>query len=728
MRRTKPDLSYKETTKNIIDRNIKPWQLIRKDEREGVHRLVNNIVSYIGELDSEKTYIENMFFPESMDLSEEWVVYTTYPAYSSDKLYLSGEHISNICTYATGTEELISNGFDTVKQSSTFTFGGSVESIYASAGKVEILSNRNIYTYDSVSMELLSTDSADVITSGEMSLVVGIDKRQFTIGEMIRPDSVKLTLNGANIPFTIKSASAFTAPWVDKYDCDGNGIIGNYEEYIARFNQGRSASEFTPDEWAELEWLDYDEDGTISDRDVERVLLHINSVAPWVEYVVTVSGNKTGAMILSYEEYNPKAVMFPKGTSRLPLITDDNIISSNYYRVTYESDSNVFFGITPDKSSVRAFRYDFDTDQILADSLIYIPDTTPDTVFIDIDNKDGFIYVLSELNGTCRISYDEIKKEYVESITRSSTVSTVGIPDSFTATTDGSFIVSLSGKLITLSAERDRYADIEGVAFFNQKRNYTLSDGSPIKTVPYYIFNSFDAFAYSLGIERPYGCDNIMMRKIIMDFWVHRQDNSEIGMNYGILRELGIIPETLSPTRNIYSLPERITYNSGELSLTVNSSEMTLIQSGDLCIFSGEPGTVNIYSGNLYTFSESILSVNDSLKISSYFSDANNDPVYLTYNLPVTKGKADPDIRIYSYADSELLESIGYIISGEPTSSLISYITGYETNDPFTYANSIVDVTPMDMKRINPDPVLPTIYDPVMSGIISSLQPMEIYI
>lgn len=728
MRRTKPDLSYKKRTGDIIQSNFRPWQLTRKDEREGIHRLVNNVVSYIGELSSEVSYIENMFFPEQMDLSEEWVMYKTYPEYGIANLVLSGIPISGVCTIVTDTDNFISNGFDQLVSVSSFQFTDDILSIKHRPGYIDILSNRKIHTINTISEETSLIISADIITSGEINIVVGPRSRQFVFQEKIRPETVKVTYNGISVPFRIKNASEFTAPWVDNYDCDNNGIVGDYEEYIARLNEGKKATDHTPEEWAAIDWLDTDGNGEITDRDIEIVLAHINSVAPGTEHVIIVDGSSTGIMNISYEVFNPKATMFSKGDCQDRVITDIHPINTDYTSVTYDRDLDIFFGITKDKRTVRAFKYDFDNQQIKSDTMLYIPGMDISTILNDIDNMHGFLYILADNNGTPEILYDEIRTEYVESINRKASILVSGIPEKLAAGSDGSFIIVMSGEIITMSPERDRCIEINGTAYFNKKRNYTLSNSTPLNIVPSYIFNSFDSFAYSLGIERPYGIDNFGMRNIIRDFWKHQQDNSEYGMNYGIMREIGIIPGDLSYNRNVYSLPEKIIQSGNLWDITINEYNMNLISSGESLIFSGSPGILEIYNQNLMLFSESILTGNDQVSLSSFFEDKNGDPVYLEYVIPVIKGKNNPDISVDSYDDEEFLESIDFIISGEPTAQLIDFVRAAETSDPFIYKNAIVDSTPMDMKRITPDPVIPTVFDPVLSGILSGLVKVDITI
>lgn len=727
MRRTLPDISYKKQTREIIESNFKPWQLSRKDEREGFHRLVNEVVSHVQELSSEVSYVENMFFLDSIDVNEDWVMFTTYPNYKLSELYFSGEPVTETCTEVTTTDDFIGNGFDVSYPVKSISFSGEPISINLTNQRIEVLSSRKIHTIDIVTSEIISTSSADVILSGEMEVVVGELNRQIPIEERIRPETLIITVDGTTVPYTIKNASEFTSPWNPDFDVDNNGIVGSYEEFIARSNIGSIATDFTPSEWEKIGWLDIDEDGVISEKDVSRVLLYTNSISPGVYHVVNVSGTRTGVMALSYEKYNPNALMFSKGDCPDHVIDDENLISDLYKSVTYVNEISVYFGVETDGRTLRAFKYDFDNSQITADMMIHIPDLTASGEILDVASANGFVYALIKEPSGHRIAYDNVLKESIEYLSGSADIVMSGEPTLIGASPNGSIILYADNTINFVSAERDRCMEVDGESFFNIRKTLTLEDGTAVKIVPSYIFNSFDAFAYSFGIERPYGMNNLLFKDIISDFWIHQQSNSEYGMNYGILREVGIIPDDLSYCGDLYILPETIIQSGNLWYVNVNGCEMNMIsESSGIVVFSGIPGEMQVYSGHIATFSEEILKDYDTLEISSYFSDGNGDPIYLTYNVKVKRGKSIPDIHVYSYDNAGFLESEGFIVSGEPTEEFIAFVNEIDSEDPFTYANAVVDVTPMDMKRTCPEYIIPTVYDPKMAQILSGMPVVNI--
>ena len=93
MRRENIDLSYKERSQEIIDNIYDPWQLPRKNRRDVVHSIANRVVSLTQELGSEINYVQNMFFPDMMDINEEWLVYEIKGEVNSSEIYLPGIHL-----------------------------------------------------------------------------------------------------------------------------------------------------------------------------------------------------------------------------------------------------------------------------------------------------------------------------------------------------------------------------------------------------------------------------------------------------------------------------------------------------------------------------------------------------------------------------------------------------------------------------------------------------------
>jgi hypothetical protein len=70
MRRRSIDFSYKQRTSDIVRSVYEPWQLTYRDAREGVHRLVNTVVSVSDEFDNEIKEIENLFFIDHIDIGK----------------------------------------------------------------------------------------------------------------------------------------------------------------------------------------------------------------------------------------------------------------------------------------------------------------------------------------------------------------------------------------------------------------------------------------------------------------------------------------------------------------------------------------------------------------------------------------------------------------------------------------------------------------------------------
>ena len=347
---------------------------------------------------------------------------------------------------------------------------------------------------------------------------------------------------------------------------------------------------------------------------------------------------------------------------------------------------------------------------------------------VDLDIHNGYLFLMVTDGSEYRLIYDDIWREYVESIELSATME---LQDNFNPTgisiTEDGYATCYEGSRIELfSMARDRYADLNGVAYFNIRRNYTDSEGNPYTTVPHRIFNSFDSFAYSFGIERPWGKDNLFMRQAVYDFYKHHQSNSTIGMSYGMTRELGFDNVTTVSSGEIYYLPSPLS-SSG--TVLVNEEEVDVIDIGnDEFTLSGSIGTLKVEHGYIVTPDEKVLADTSILDIEGYYLDGERYPVRITQTLFIESGTVHPTVESRSLADKIYLEEQGLMISGEVTDEMLSKIENSEDNSPFIYKNSIPNKTNIDLWRLSYDPLVPTIMSPSVSGLVTDDTDSEVAI
>ena len=205
MRRVRSDLSYKETTRDIVDNVFDSWQLPAKEEREGIHRLVNRVVSLGQEFNKELSYVEDMFFPGRMDLSEETMLYKTYPEASASDLYYSGMPISGAVKKVDNSDELIAGEIDTIKPK--FSLSGIVEVSSMVAKDTEnayILGEGYLFHVDLLTGDVSSSGSVSTAASIVEEALFDINHRYYTIDQPFLSDTVSLTTSGdINIPFEV---------------------------------------------------------------------------------------------------------------------------------------------------------------------------------------------------------------------------------------------------------------------------------------------------------------------------------------------------------------------------------------------------------------------------------------------------------------------------------------------------------------------------------------------
>jgi len=732
MRRKNANLTYKNRTASIVADHFETWQLTRRDPRDGIHRLINTTVSMIEELDSETAYIEQMFMPDAMDLAEPWVMYQSYPFNALADLYVSGQLASDILTVATSIDEFLFGDIDFLSPEFTISGIPYTKSILSTGiDQIYLLGSGTLAEYNLQTQEFVRSGQIDVTYTAMKMFYADVEHPVYTMKENFREETLQVTLSGVPVSYTLQMASDMTGTWVGEFDVNYDGYIGEYERDAVSSALGITQQQVSPSVWPLYDWMDVNKDGAISESDYNAILLSVPSVAPDITAVVKVPRSVAGAVSIVYEIELPRTEHLYRGSSPFSKLTDLDKLYEFSSKVAYDNVSDIYYGINADGTQLRAYRYDPQNDEVVSDILVHVERWSHDCLLIDLDTYDGFLFVLAGDGTTNKMFYGDIWGETTWEIPTEVEIPSLSgeLPTAMTATQDGYFVVAIGDTLRVFSQGRDKAIDVGGIGYFNNRHSLALEDATALKTIPSYIFNAFDSFAYSaMGLSRPLGCDNLQMRKLIMDFWQHPQGNDKLGMNFGLMREFGYENDDTVVSGLVYSIPAELTYSGESVwDVYVNGYAMDVseIASGEV-LLSGEIGSIRVLSGIELIPDEQITEDYNYLRIEGYFLDGNEDPMRLVYTIPIDQGKVDPDIMVRTYGDSGFLTDVGYIISGEPVQELIDIVTEAESTNPFVYSNAMTNMIPMDSNRISVEPALATIYDVDISGLISELTEVEI--
>jgi hypothetical protein len=727
MRRVLPDLSYKERTRDIIDQSFDEWQLTRKEEREGIHRFINRVVSMGEEFNREVDYVQDMFFPDMMDLSEEWVIYRTSTNAPSSDVYITEVPVSGALTLAKTPDHLIAGEIDILVHKNTLSGIVSPECMVATEmSSIYLIDSGRIYTIDLVESGVVS--SGQVSITGEISVEATFDRnhRYYLIEEEFQADSLSVaTPSGDVVPYDILTEDTLSGIWSPDFDVDNDGVIWEREKSILDSICGSTMKDSDPEEWSAIAWADVDKDGVITEQDYASVNSAIPSVRPGVTGVIRLPAEYVGVYHIKYVPSSQRIVdIYRAGKGFINRHSKTKL--EGFHKITYDEDTDIYYGIEKEKKTLRAFTYELDLDNIASDILLHIDVWNKDCELIDVDMHKGYLFILVSDGAMYKVIYDDVRKEYVESI---SLTATFELPSGFkpqgmSITEDGYAVCYEGDRIEVFSLSRDRYIDIDGVAYFNRKHEYENSNGEDYTLIPQLVFNSFDSFAYSLGINRPWGKDNMEMRKTIFDFFKHQQGHNAIEMSYGITRELGFVNETTVGSGEAYYLPNKLSPSG---TITVNDEVMNVIQvEEDSFALTGEIGTIEMEAGLIVVPSADIVKKLDYLDIEGFYYDAEGYLVELFHHLEINKGRTEPVIKVKSLADKAHLEETGLMTSGEAEPAMVLKIKESEDESPFIYRNAIPNKSNIDMWRLGEDPVAPTSFSPDMSGVVTSGSDSEV--
>jgi len=562
LRRENIDLSYKDRTANIISNIYNQWQLPYHNNREFTHILANRLVSITEDLYSEIEYVENMFFPDAMDINEEWLLYEALGPISASDILINGEAINIQLTSAKSIDELISGPYDHFDVITSGDMNFNIIHACTSGTNIVFLADNNIHRYNN-NTNVITTSQSYNILSGETTLYVTIGNVDFPFMDEIENIIIKDT-NDNIISYEYIDRSSCNGNYIQSYDVDNNGVINKKELILLQEHKNKTSYDYTPEEWDKLKWMDIDGDGTIGQADYTYLSSIIPSMKGDIKSCITLPVNSVGTYYVTYEIKVEKPTLVISSYGQYKIFYDTDEISKLYSKIIFDEATQILYGISKKDKLLYAIRVDSDFS-ILSTSRLFVNTGLEKHTITDVAIHNGYIFVLTEYNSNYYIFYEDSRKEFLEYIDRKGKI----ILDSYTKITGllidqtGYFYLHNDRFLFKIKAHRNKFLEMNDTVYFNIDYPITNLSGDPIILLPWTVFNSFDSFAYSFGIERPAGCNNIKMKELIYDFWKYQQSNTAIGINYGIKRELGLTNTPKSFETVQYILPAPIDLNNG---------------------------------------------------------------------------------------------------------------------------------------------------------------------
>jgi len=705
LRRENIDLSYKDRTSNIITNTYKEWQLPFNNSRELTHVLTNRLVSITEDLYSEIEYVENMFFPDAMDINEEWLVYEVNNTNTEMDLLLSGDPLASHIVKVTTMDDFIAGPYDHFDIISSGDMNFNIKHACNIDAGLSFLTENKINIYNPNSNIIITSDLYTTL-SGETTISVNKGIMDFAFPNEM--ENITITdINNNVISYKYINQTSCNGEYVELYDTDNNGIMNQYELMQLETYRLKTSSEYSPEEWDTLKWMDIDQDGVIGQSDYTFLTSLIPSMRGDIKSAISISGISSGQFQVSYEVKVPRSALVISNHGQYKVFYNTDEIALLYSKIVYDDSTQILYGINKKDKLVYANLMGDDFN-IISTSRIFINTGLEKHTIVDLALHNGYLFVLTSYSSQYFIYFEDTRKEFLEYVDRKANVmldSGITLTGMIVDKT-GYFYFHNDTVLFKVKAHRNKFIEMNDTIYMNIDYPITNLSGDSVTLLPWNIFNSFDSFAFSFGIDRPAGCNNIKMKELIYDFWKYRQGNDPIGINYGIKRELGItnVPNSYETIR--YILPAPID-TSGDI--RINNINMVKTMGQNIVNLSGTPGSF-ILSGltDLIPDNNYYLQYKD-IKLEADFIAENNEIQNLTYNIVLSDLYTSPEIQVFSLGDPEYIKSDLCLYKNQ---ELKSKIREKEQSDPFIYKNIITDIYPINGARISGIPINPTIYGP----------------
>lgn len=700
MRVPEPALYYRPQTKDIVNRTFQPWQLIVRDQREGLHRLINRIVSLADELHSEARYIESMFFPDSCDMSEPYEVSTFVPARLPEQIRVNGTPLTELYPEASSLDEFLA-GLPTHYRThhTVTTVAHDSLSMTHSDAVYLVGASGAVYCYNARTDTESMLRTPDMPQTETMRVVVD-DHRTFLITKPASNVAVT-TPSGAALPFSLNTTPGNYNP---DFDVDGDGVIGEYERSLVAQAYGARMEDVSLATWNQIGWCDIDGDGYVSDRDVTIVHTSIPSFDPTAFAAVSIGSTYRGEAIITYvvqTDVQYTAIADVLGSNPQYKVPD---ALRACRALSYDATTDVYY-VVDNATTLRAVKLHPTLGNVLNDSLLHVPLWVSGEI-MDVDVCGGFLYVLMSDGTQHMIGTAFIHGEYVAGVDATAPLECPFAPRMLGVGSDGLVVVSDGTTLGIVYATRERYIAIENSTYVSAAISGEVVDteGTPLAVVPHKIFNNFDSFAYSLGILRPPGRDNWWMREAIYDFFRHRQGNHPIGITYHTMRGCGVIPDTYYSYPRVVTSPVQFALDQP---MVANGMPMT-VTSGAPYRISADGIVCETAEGMHFV----VIELSGECTISGSVYDGNGDLRGDSFTISVPDGVPYESAPIHCVQgdDRRVLSTLGYYSGDVPTQVLLDLMCTRAQSEPTVWKNAIPGRTPVKALRASVDPVVPTVY------------------
>ena len=708
MRRIRPNLTYKADTAILVKDTYEPWQRTYRDAREGMHRILNRLVSMGDEVLSERDYIRGKFMPQTIDITETDTVWFIPSGETPDDVYLNGIALSAQYTVTDTVDALLDGIYDDFTIHSlhptpvTFTdmTGHISPYIYG-------LSKGSVYKYDLTDNTVTTCEE----TSTEYaSFVIYVDTAStiFAIPEHADLATVTVVDSANNrVVFDLLTHATATGAYMPIFDRDHDGIIWDDDRQIIEAIRGKAQSDMTPQEWADVEDLDYTGDLRIGNDDLMPFDNAYHSLSDAIPGALRIRGNRVGIMTVRYAVERPGIVAIDDSETYAARYAADPI-SQFGTSVWHDPVLDVYFAIASDGFLHVIKRGIFDS--IANDHRIHVPLWNSAAHLLDVLVWNGYLWILATDGNIHKLFMADVYVEQIFTTTHEYVLPLPWVPTSFTVLQSGRMVIAGSSQLAQLQPKRRVVYRSNNLTYLTNHELLTNKAGQVVPVISQSVFNSFDAFAFNLGLTRSYGKNNTDVYNLIMNAGAFPNGHTSAAMKNVILRELGdlaiqnevfpyqVLPNRLDTTHRLYidGLPATVT--------TVSTSIRTIVTTA---------GSWQLHFDRI--LERLAPTAHATYQIDGYWIDGdgvsrNLDAVAVTF----ASQYDDTRVRVQAFTDAAFLRDNAYVTDAGVTEKLRTYMLAMDTTHPALISNVTVNMWPFDFVRTPIAPLVATGYNPVI--------------
>ena len=729
MRRIRPDLTYKRETADIMSSVYEPWQRGAKDQREGVHRLVNRIVSFGDEAVSELEYVSAKFMPQSADITESHTVFDI-AGYEPDTLRIGTSALTDIYAETSSIDRVLDGIYDsfttyaTYKTPAVFTdlCGHDGETVYG-------LADSTVYAYTLADgrYRIDDTDTASLVSftfyadSSFRTVVIPEDADLSTLRIY---DADRRTLN-----IELLSHESARGTYMPLFDRDRDGVIWYDDRDALEAIRNIKQSAMTPEQWAQICDLDYNDNRCVDDADLIPFDVAFASLSDSIYAAARVISPVNGAVTVSYSVKGSTIVAIDDADDGYtPRISLDPI-NGYGHAVWYDADIDAYLCLQNDQFLHIVKRGNFDS--VANDHLVYLPLWNTNTRAIDLMVWNGYVWILATDGTTHKLFCGDILREQIFTTEYVYDLTLPETPQACTFVSNGRILIAAGMNLVELQPKRYVYYYNGSHLYLSNRETITDASGAAVPVSAVKVFNSFDSFGYNLGLSRRWESSNETFRDIILNAFAYPNSHSRIGMRNCMLREFGLdahyrealqlcrLPGPIDASHHVY-------INGSQALVTSEGSTVTITAGGMTYIATHTSGT----AVSPLSYIECISPHPDtaSIVLDASFFDGDGISRSLTgIKLVFPPFHDDHRVTVTSFTDQAELRNAGYVDSvGVPTAALYTRMLEEDIAHPALFANAIVNEWPLDFIRVPSCPIVPTGYNPLLTSFMLETEQLSI--